>query len=272
MKNVLAFLHAKHKDNVQANTLFSYKTALKWIINTSHHAILDSVLISRYLAGLFNLFPRPPKRNKDIWDVNTVLDYWDRQPFNSELTLMMLSQKVVLLILISTMHRRSELLAMNISSVLYQPNCMMFPLDTYPKTYSMFNQLEELYYITVRKYAANPNICPLLALQAYIRKTSVICSTKKLFITTQNPYRQIANMMLRRWILTSLNDAGIDITKYAPRTTCHALSSKAYFAGVNVDQVMLRAGWTNISSFVTHYNLPIINKNSDASAAARKTL
>ena len=95
VKNVLAFLHSKYQVGIQANTLFTYKTVLKWVVNSSHHFILDSVLISQYFAGLFNLFPVPPRRKKDVWDVNIVLDYWNRQPFNSELSLMMLSQKVV---------------------------------------------------------------------------------------------------------------------------------------------------------------------------------
>ena len=106
----------------------------------------------------------------------------------------------------------------------------------------------------------------VLALQAYIRKTSVLRSTRKVFITTQSPFRPIASMTLRRWILASLTDAGIDISKYAASTTRHASSSKAYYAGINIDAVMLRAGWTNVSSFITHYNLPIVQTSSSIKA------
>ena len=45
--------------------------------------------------------------------------------------------------------------------------------------------------------------------------------------------------------------------RYTAKSTRHAASSKAYFVGVSVDLVMSRAGWTNVSSFVMHYNLPI---------------
>ena len=148
MKNVLAFLHSRHQHSVSPATLFSYKTALKWIVHSSFHFVLDNVLISQYIAGLFYLFPKPPTRKRDIWVVNQVLSYWDRQPFNKDLPLMMLSQKAVMLILISTMRRRAELLSMNLDSIVYYPNCMVFPLDSYPKTYSMFNKLEELRFIT----------------------------------------------------------------------------------------------------------------------------
>ena len=132
---------------------------------------------------------------------------------------MMLAKKTVLLILISTMRRRSELLSMNLDTVVYYPNSMVFPLDAYPKTYSLMNNLESLRFITVRKFLDNPNICPVLALQAYIRKTSLIRTTRKVFITCQSPFRAIANFTLRRWILTGLNDAGIDIMKYIVSST-----------------------------------------------------
>ena len=229
-----------------------------------------SILISHYISGLFNLFPKPPKKLFDMWDVNVVLDYWNRQPLNSELSLMMLSQKVVLLILISTMHRHTKLLCMSLQTVLYYLNCMVFPFDKYPKTYSLSHSVEELRYVTVHKFTENPQICPLLALQAYIRKTSVIRSMWKLFITTQSPYNKIANMTLRRWILTGLDDSGVDVNKYSAKTMRHVSSSKAYYAGVNVDQVMLHAGWTNVSSFVSHYNLPIMSSAKTICEQSRK--
>ena len=69
-----------------------------------------------------------------------------------------------------------------------------------------------------------------------------------------------------------MTSAGINISKYTSNTTRHASSSKAYYAGVNVDQVMLRAGWTNVSSFVTHYNLPIATIQKPANIAARQAI
>ena len=52
--NVLAFLHDRHKLNASPKTLLNYKTALKWVVNSSFHFVLDSVLISRYITGVFN--------------------------------------------------------------------------------------------------------------------------------------------------------------------------------------------------------------------------
>ena len=271
MNNVLDFFHWRHQNNVNAKTLLHYRGALKWVVNSSAHSVLDNVLISRYISGLFNLFPQPPRMPKEIWDVNDVLAYWDRLPPSTDLPLMLLSQKTVLLILISTMRRPGELLFMSIDNLVYAPNSITFPLDAYPKTYSLYNPNEQLRFITIRKFPENRNICPMSALQVYLKRTAPLRTTvsKKLFITTQHPFRPVARMTLRRWILTGLSDAGVDVSKYTAKTTRHASSSKAYFAGVSIDTVMLRAGWNNVSSFVTHYNLPVISRTKNQTVSSR---
>ena len=72
--------------------------------------------------------------------------------------------------------------------------------------------------------------------------------------------------------MTGLFDAGVDINKYAAKTTHHAASSKAFFAGVSIDTVMLRARWTNVYSFVIHYNLPVVSKDRAKQEAAAGAL
>ena len=190
VNNVLDFFHWRHQNNVKPNTLLHYRGALKWVVNSSVHSVLDNVLISRYISGLFNLFPEPPKMPNEILDVNDVLSYWDQLPPLKDLPLMLLSQKTVLLILISTMRRWGELLLMSIDNLVYAPNSITFPLDAYPKTYSLNNRNEQLHFITIRKFPDNCNICPMFTLQVYLKQTALlrITTSRKLFITTQHPF------------------------------------------------------------------------------------
>ena len=260
MKNVIHFLHWKFRNSdMQPLSLTAWRSALKWAVNSSFHPVIDNILVTRYIAGLFNLYPVKPQMPLEIWDINIVLAYWDKQPPNQDLPLMLLTQKAVLLLLISTMRRRCELLSIHIDNIVYRPNCMIFPLESYPKTYSIHNKFESLCFLTVQRFNENSHICPLLTIQHYIHRTKAIRNhrEKRVFLTTQNPFRAAAPMTIRRWILSGLFQAGIDVDKYSAKTTHHANSSKAYFAGVNVDFLLKRAGWVNISSFVLHYNLPI---------------
>ena len=242
-----------------ASSLLKWRSAIKWVVNSSYHPVVDNILVSHFITGVFHLNPSRPKAPREIWDVNVVLHYWDKQPPNKDLPLMLLTQKTLLLVLISTMKRCSEVLSMTIPDRIYRPNSIIFPLDSYPKNYSLRSRMHELCFITIRKFVSNPNICPLLAVQHYIQRTYVLRSAavRCLFITTQHPHKPVSTMSAYRWILTGLFQAGIDVTKYSARTTRHASSSKAVFAGVNVDSVLARAGWCNLSSFVVHYNLPI---------------
>ena len=112
-------------------------------------------------------------------------------------------------------------------------------------------------YIVLKTFSENVNLCPVTAVRSYIHRTSVIRTSQKLFVTTQSPFQAASTMTVRRWVLTALFQAGIDVNRYSAKTTRHASSSKAYFVGVSLDTVMNRAGWQNVSSFVIHYNLLI---------------
>ena len=234
VKHVLMFLHWLHKTTLASPwQLARIRGAIKWVVNTSFHVVVDSVLVSRYLAGLFNLFLKPPPPYRDVWDVNLVLKYWDSAPPNKDLQLMLLSCKTIILLLISTMRHRCDVLAM--TKYFYsEPNAYIFPLDTYPKNFNIYLQSEDFRYIVVRKFSENLQICPLTTLQYYLKRTALVRTTNKLFVTTQSPFRAAAPMTVRRWILSALDIAGIDVMRYSASTTWHASSSKAFYAGVQV--------------------------------------
>ena len=259
VKNVLSYLHWRFHNSISKSPrqLLRIRAALKWTVNSSYHSVIENILVSRYITGLFNMYPQPVCPLRDIWDVNIVLEYWNTSPVNEDLPLMLLSQKVVLLLLIATMKRRSDIMLMRVDNYYFQPNAIVFPLLMYPKTYTISSKNDELRYIVVKKFAENVNICPLSAISHYIRRTSPFRDSQSLFITTQSPYRSASAMTVRRWILTGLHQSGVYVQKYSASSTRHASSSKAFFVGVAVDEVMRRAGWSCVSSFVLHYNLPI---------------
>ena len=97
VKDVLKFLHWIHTTTkCSPKHLLKYHASLHWVVNTSFHFALDSVLINRYIPGVFNLNPALPKLPRDIWDINIVLNYWDQQLPNMDLPIVVLSVKTVL--------------------------------------------------------------------------------------------------------------------------------------------------------------------------------
>ena len=209
------------------------------------------------MAGLFHLVPPKPVLPKEIWDVNVVLSFLDRLPPNKDLPLLLLSQKLVILILISTMKRKSELLGMHLDYMVFRPNEVLFTNVFIPKAWSYKSQNPNFRIISLKTFDSNPQICPVKALNEYIHRTAAVRQSRFLFITTQRTFHRLSSMSLRRWILQILVRADININAYGARTTRHASSSKAYYAGVTVDNIMKRAGWSTVTSFIMHYNLPI---------------
>ena len=77
--------------------------------------------------------PPPPRPLKDIWDVNIVLSYLDKLPPNEDLPLMLLNQKTLVLVLISTMRRRCDVMGMRVDNYYFQPNSMVFSVRYHTK-------------------------------------------------------------------------------------------------------------------------------------------
>ena len=263
VKNVLSYLYHIHVvSKLSAITLLRHKVALKWIVNSSFHPVIDNILVYHFITGIFNRNPPPPKPVTDIWDVNVVLSYLDKLPPTQHLPLMLLTMKTILLVLISTMRRRADVIQIRRDNILFLPNAISFPLDIFPKTYTLTNRVEDLRFVTLKTFPQNKNLCPVHTIQYYIRKTAVFTDSKKVFIITQSPFSAASDMTIRRWILRGLVQAGIDVDKWGASSTRHASWSKAYHAGVNVDLLLKCAGWVNLSTFILHYNLPVVQQNA----------
>ena len=123
---------------------------------------------------------------------------------------------------ISTTHRNVELLHICRNNILYMPNHMIFSLDVYPKTYSLSNTIEELWFLMVRRFPQNDNICPVHAIQCYMGRTALLTNSSKVFIMTQTPFGPVSRMTIRRWVLKGLHQAGINVAKYSSSMTHHS--------------------------------------------------
>ena len=151
---------------------------------------------------------------------------------------------------------------MHLDYMVFHPKEVLFTNVFIPKAWSYKFQNKNFRIISLKTFDANPQICPVQALNEYIHRTSAICQSRFLFITTQRTFTQLSSMSLRRWILQILVHADINIEANEARTTRHASSSKAYYAGVNIFIIMQQAGWSSMTSFVMHYNLPICQQET----------
>ena len=59
-----------------------------------------------------------------------------------------------------------------------------------------------------------------------------------------------------------MGSAGIDTTVFGPRSSRSAsTASKAQTSGLQLNDIMKAAGWTNKKTFARFYNKPIVSNN-----------
>ena len=234
---------------------------MKWTVNSSHHHVLEHVLIRRFIQGYFNSHPPPPKPPRTTWDIQKVLDYWLQQPGNYELELSVLARKTVMLILLSTCRRKNELLSLSVKHMYNFPQCITFFLIDLPKAYCVYSPHEKYRWLSIRQFndLTNAKLCPVRAITAYLLRTKKLRTTDRLFIRNTPPYTAIKPMTLNSWILRVMKDSGIDTSQYNAYSTRHASSSGAADRGVPIDDIMNLGGWASPSTFIKHYNLPILH-------------
>ena len=235
-------------------------SALKWVVNASHHPNLEHVYVKHFIQGYFNKNPPPPKPPKTTWDIQHVLDYWSKQPPNNKLDLLTLARKTATLVLLATCRRKTELLSLSVNHMYIFPQCLTFYIVDAPKAYTRSNPREHYRWLTLRQLdkTTDTKLCPVRVMTSYILKTKRIRNSDRVFITNTPPYEAIKPMTLNGWILTTMEKAGVDISQFTPYTTRHASASAALQRGLSLDEVLSLGCWSTPSTFIKHYNLPVI--------------
>jgi len=103
------------------------------------------------------------------------------------------------------------------------------------------------------------DICPYGCLEEYIEQTSGLRQDNWLFISFIKPYKTIGSQTLARWIKTVLLLSGVDIDTFKPHSTRHAASTVALQAGIILDKILKRTGWSNADTFKRIYFKHIVS-------------
>ena len=113
--------------------------------------------------------------------------------------------------------------------------------------------------VVIPKYTPDVDICPYLCLEEYIRRTDGLRQGERLFVSFIKPHKAIGSQTLARWIKTVLHASGIGITTFKPHSTRHAASTAAFQAGIGLDDILKKAGWSNAEIFKRFYYKHVIN-------------
>ena len=106
-------------------------------------------------------------------------------------------------------------------------------------------------------------MCVYVTLKNYLKLTEKIRKefgndNGKLLISFIRPHKNVSKDTVARWLKTMLGVCDIDTTKYTAGSVRCAATSKAKAMAVSINVIMAKAGWTQETIFVRHYDKAII--------------
>lgn len=256
--HILVFLSKLYDNGAVYSSINCCRSALSLIIGSK---ICNDDRISRFLKGVFRL--RPPHPKYDItWDPSIVLSYLTQRGENNLLSLEDISKKLITLLAIVTAHRVQTFSLIKITNIQVLPEKVYIKIPDLIKTSRPGSVQPSL---MLPFFTSNAKICPASALLNYLERTSCIRDCDNLFIAYKKPHKAVTPQTLSRWIKTTLEMSGIDVSIFSAHSTRHAASSAAKRLGVSIDTIRRTAGWSSSSTiFAQFYNREVVT-NEDLS-------
>ena len=156
-------------------------------------------VIIRYMKGVFNLRPTGSKYT-EIWPVSKVMIYLQKLSPVKELSLKMLTHKLVMLIALTLASRTQSIHLLSIENM---SRCF----DTYILHYSGLlkqsrpgstNPVAEL-----KTYPIDRRLCVIFALKEYLKRTEFLRQCKTcLFVSYVKPHNAVSRDTVSRWLRT----------------------------------------------------------------------
>ena len=77
----------------------------------------------------------------------------------------------------------------------------------------------------------------------------------RLFISNNKPYQPVVPSTLAKWLLSTMDKAGIDTSLYKAHSVRSASATQMKLAGMSLTQILARAHWSETSrTFAKFYN------------------
>jgi hypothetical protein len=277
IRAVLEFLQARFSAGLTHSTIKVYVAAI-----SSYHALIggQSVgrhpLVTRFLRGALRL--RPPVRPRvPTWDLAVVLEALCRAPFEpiEGVSDRLLTLKTVFLLAITSLRRVGDLQALSSapSFIDFAPGkakVFLYPRAGYvPKVPTVVPQP-----VVLQAFCPPPfgdpdqerhnRMCPVRALDAYLHRAALWRKSDQLLVCFGPPKRGLpaSKPTLSRWIVDAINLA-YEASELPPplgiraHSTRSMAASKAFWAGVPLQDICNAAGWSTPLTFARFYQLDI---------------
>lgn len=248
------------------STLNTYRSAISLI---SSNEIGSHPLVKRFFKGVAALRPQRP-RYDFIWDPAPVIGRLASLYPHVDLSLEIISRKLITLLALTTAQRMQTFAAIQRSNVRFA-DALFIKIPDRLKT-SGIGRSQPL--LVFKPFIDRPELCVFSLVKFYLERTEDLRqeSCDDFFISARSPYKPVSSQTLGRWVKAELCAAGIDISFFSAHSTRHASTSLAASKGINLDKIRRTAVWSTSSEvFTRFYNRPIVRNPSFYSSIINTT-
>ena len=96
--------------------------------------------------------------------------------------------------------------------------------------------------IEIRSFAPDSRLCPVTYIKHYITITHSLRSDSRLLISYTKPHKSVTNSTVARWIRSTLQDAGIDVSVFSAHSSRTASSSYSATAQLPLADILTGVG------------------------------
>ena len=228
-----------------------------------NHRVGEHPFVTQLLKGIFNSRP-PQSRYSGTWVVGKVVSCMDSLGPNNLLSLKVLSQKLGVLLGLTSLERVSEIVAHDLRFRRFLPEGVVFDLPDLTKKSRFQNSLKTSFHAS---FPSNPKLCVVNCLHEYGKRTKNFrplpdeSKPNKLLLSYIRPHKPISSETLSRWVVAFLSESGVDTDIFKAHSVRGAASSAAMNVGVSLKDILNLADWSQNSTFVRFYYRPAFNPN-----------
>lgn len=258
------------REGRQVSTIRNYRSAISAI----HKGFPDGTspgtnpTINQLLRGMFHKRP-PTRRLPPSWSINGVLATLAAPPYEPihNATLEHLTFKTLFLVAAASARRRSELHALTTKEgfLRFDPSGVrMLPDPSFlTKNQSASFTPAEIflpYIASLSSIREDKLVCPVRALSWYLERTKPIRNSPRLFLVPRSPFQPASKDSISRWLVKIISSQ-IQPGRHRPRAhdVRAVATSRAWFRGIPLEDIMKAACWKTPSSFVSCYLTDVIS-------------
>lgn len=257
LASVLDFLAWMHHKNYEYRTINVHRSAISSVLPFIDGVpVGQSPVVKQLLKGI--LLKNPPQpRYQFSWDLDIVLRFLLSLPCNKKMELKILSKKLAILLALAAPKRVSEIARLDRRFMAKRNDSISFDLPGLSKTQTDPTARSVKYQKFNKK-----KLCPVSCILDYEAKTEHMrpnqeCEPDPLLRATRKPHKGVTSQTISHWIKDVMNEAGIDTKKFKPHSCRMSATSKAMQTGVNLDEILNMADWSNAKTFKKFYFRPV---------------